>query len=55
MISFLRQLLNYSKWVTAIAEVLTFQKAASEILKLEIQFDCKCQASHETPQDKLRD
>lgn len=51
MISFLKQLLNYSKRGMALVEVLTSEKAASEKLKPEIQFDYKSQASTETTQD----
>ena len=52
IISVLRQLLSYyTKWIMAIVEVLTSQKVAPWILKLEIQFDYKFQASSETTQD----
>ena len=32
-----------------------FQNVVSEILKLEIQFDYKCQVFHGTPQAKFHD
>ena len=55
MTSFLRQLLNYSKWVMAIDKALTFLKVASKILKFEILFDYQCQVSHENPLNNFRD